>query len=204
MSTLSEQLLTVMAAEAGADGCVMVDRLATATDRSIHKVGNLLHTLTSNGLATMRSPGCYRVTDEGAAYLAGGSDRRLTTGPKAPHGADRSLPDSLTARVWRALRIKQKATVPELMEAIDAEPHQYAQVGRYLKALVDAGLVTRLPRKVRGAGMGNTGYVQHLLPRDPGPLAPVFRAKANTLRCPNTGVVHQLDRGAGDDSGAGS
>ena len=192
MTTLAQSLLTVMAAEAGPDGCVLIQRLAEVTGRSVHKVGNLLETLTGHGLATMRSPGCYRVTEEGAAFLAGRSKVRLTTGPKAAHGADRSSEDSLTARAWRALRIKKKATIPEIMETIAAEPKQYAQVGRYLRALVDAGLVKRLPRKVRGQGMGNNGYVQHLMIEDLGPLAPVWKVKAKTLRDPNTGKVYEL------------
>ena len=195
MTTLAQSLLTAMAAEAGADGCVLIQRLSEVTGRSVHKVGNLLETLTSNGLATMRSPGCYRVTEEGAAFLAGRSKVRLTAGPKAAHGADRSSEDSLTAKAWRALRIKKKATVPEIMETIAAEPHQYAQVGRYLRALVDARVVKRLPRKVRGQGMGNNGYVQHLLITDLGPLAPVWKAKAKALRDPNSGRVLQIGGG---------
>ena len=192
MTTLAQSLLTVMDAEAGPDGCVLIQRLSEATGRSVHKVGNLIETLTSAGLITMKSVGCYRVTEEGHAFLAGRSQVRLTAGPKAPHGAARNSEDSLTARAWRALRIKKKATVPEIMETIAAEPRQYAQVGRYLKALVEAGLVKRLPRKLRGHGMGNNGYVQHLLVEDLGPLAPVWKVKAKTLRDPNGGKLFQL------------
>jgi hypothetical protein len=192
MTTLAQSLLTVMAAEAGPDGCVLIQRLGEVTGRSVHKVGNLLETLTDRGLATMRSAGCYRVTAEGEAFLAGRSQVRLTAGPKAAHGAKRNSEDSLTARAWRALRIKKKATVPEIMETIAADPKQYAQVGRYLRALVDAGLVKRLPRKLRGQGMGNNGYLQHLLVEDLGPLAPVWKVKAKTLRDPNSGKLYEL------------
>jgi predicted transcriptional regulator len=195
MTTLAQSLLTVMAAEAGEDGCVLILRLAEVTGRSVHKVGNLIQTLTSHGLVTMKTLGCYRVTEEGHAFLAGRSQVRLTAGPKAAHGANRNSEDSLTARAWRALRIKKKATIPEIMETIAAEPKQYAQVGRYLRALVDAGLVKRLPRKVRGQGMGNNGYVQHLLITDLGPLAPVWKVKAGILRDPNSGKVVMLGGG---------
>lgn len=196
MATLAEQMLTVMAAEAGEEGCVLIQRLAEVAGCDIDIAGKRIEILLRNGLATMRSVACYRITNEGAAYLSGVSTVRLTAGPKQPHGADRSSESSLTARVWRALRIKEKATIPEIMELIEASPNQYAQVGRYVKVLVDARYLTRLPRRVKGQGMGNNGYALYLLTRDPGPKAPIWKPKAKQLRDPNTGVVFQLGSAA--------
>lgn len=185
MATLAARLLTVMDLEACDEGCVTVDRLSEVTGHTVHRIGSLIHTLSSNGLVTMRSIGCYRITPEGTAYLAGTSSVRLTSGPKGPHGKSRSLDDSLRARVWRALRIRKRSCLPELMEIAGGEPSQYSNVQRYLAALERSGFVITLARRLPGQKLTSNGYKQYLMVRDSGPQAPVLRGRA--MYDPNTG-----------------
>jgi len=78
-------------------------------------------------------------------------------------------------RVWQAMRIKRRFTIPELQAAAGeiGKPVHYVHVHRYLSALRRAGYV-RLVRSYRGR-IGEHAVFQ--LACDSGPLRPLVRQK---------------------------
>lgn len=121
----------------------------------------------------------YRVTPAGAEIVASG--KRITSGPNGPlTGLRKGSQDTFRARLWRALRIQKKATIPQLVEIArakkDAEDVD-SNAFRYLQALTRAGVVAKLPSREKGFAPSSNGFVRWALVRDLGPLAPQAGAK---------------------------
>ena len=67
-------------------------------------------------------------------------------------------------------------------------------IGKYLKALEDARILIRMKRRSDGVDPTSNGHVRWWLPddRDPGPIAPIWRPKKNTVYDPNSGKEVKL------------
>ncbi len=130
-------------------------------------------------------PAFYRVTEKGRAMTTAG--RRVTSGPKGPHTAPRKMQqNTFRARLWKAFRVKRKATIPELVEIAsgggEKNPHNNAQ--QFLRRLVRAGVATMLPLRARGFAPTSNGFGRYALIRDLGPLCP--QIKPGSLFDPNS------------------
>ena len=180
-------------------GCITVDQLAAATGLTNDRITRIVTGLNKGGMLTMVRVGCYRRTAAGDALIASGKVQK--SGPKGAHGKPRKV-GGLKDKLWSALRIKQRATIPQLLEVIDhdiAEPADLAQ--KYLRQLAAAGVTISPRRRVAGEAPTSNGHRQHVLIHNLGPRAPTLRA--GKLWDPNSGkwvaeLLALKDAGAGN------
>jgi hypothetical protein len=106
------------------------------------------------------------------------------------------VPGTLRERVWRALRLRRKASIPDLVMLVaeGGERDIESNIGKYLSALGRAGYLQKLPLRERGTALTSNGYIRWWLVQDTGPLAPVWRVKADTVYDPNTETETPLRR----------
>lgn len=122
-------------------------------------------------------PGCYHLTTLGRTALAEG--RKFASGPKGPTGKVRTRPDGLRDRAWRLLRIRRKASVPEIVGLLldagsDSDDIKRAEnnLSKYLRPLVRAGYLTEMRREAPQSTTSN-GAKRYFLVRDTGLLPPI-------------------------------
>jgi len=101
----------------------------------------------------------------------------------------------MRAKAWRALRIRRKAGVADLLPLVlgpEATPVDEANarrsLDRYLTALAMSGHLTELPRR----GGPNQIGVRWVLTNDTGPCAPAWNKAQRTVTDGNTGEVHSV------------
>jgi hypothetical protein len=154
--------------------CIRIAELSKKTGIEKHSLAKLVATLTRRGLATAPKIGCYRRTPRGDKVIAETTPLRSgptkATGPRAPS-------DGLRARAWRALRMRGKATVPEILEIADAGDGKSPTTNlyRYFGALCRAGILMKLDTREPGAALTSNGFIRWALIRDLGPVAPLMR-----------------------------
>lgn len=143
---------------------------------------------------------CFRCNKNGRAMLKAAEE--LAARPRKPATHRPADPKSLRARIWRALRMMGKTTIPELMAICGTEAEQAApdklrhSVSTYLANLCTGGYLQRLPKRDKSAG-GQRGNVRYfLLPdKNTGPLSPRIGVK---------GAVYDANRGEVTWSPAGA
>ena len=113
-------------------------------------------------------------------------------GPKGPHGKPRVVRGTLREKAWRAMQIKGKFTLADLVRAAlaadGAAKDPRNNLGRYVKALADAGILAEMKRRMAPASPTSNGEKRWVLVRDLGRLAPVMRDKGG-IHDPNSGLV---------------
>lgn len=136
----------------------------------------------------MTVEGLHGTTDAGSQALAGGQE--VVSGPGKGGCAERYA-GSMRARAWRALRIRRKVSLDDLLPLVLAagatkgdEARTRSDLVRYLAALTASGHLVPLPR--RG------GPARWLLSRDTGPCSPAWNRAQGTVTDTNTGEVHQV------------
>jgi hypothetical protein len=156
----------------------------------LYALGNLMQNKLAERSPEPKQPVSYLATDKGFALIASGG--RVTSGPKRPHTGDRKPQvNTLRARLWTALRLKKKATVPELLEIArlpgdgDKETNLARNVQSWMKALVRAGVAAELSVRGQGYAPTSNGFKRFSLISDLGPQAPI--ASAKHLFDPNSG-----------------
>ncbi|MGO4380346.1 hypothetical protein [Pseudoduganella sp. RAF53_2] len=134
-------------------------------------------------------PGCYHLTSLGR--LAQEEGARLTSGPKGPTGIPKIRTNSLRDRAWRLLRIRRKASIPELVSVLLDAGSSQADIDRaennlakYIRPLVRAGYLTELRREAPQSLTSN-GAKRFLLVRDTGEIAPIPQPAQKTVYDPN-------------------
>ena len=163
--------------------------LAGAVDRSTKKTQESLARLIRRDLVERVDRGLYRIAAAGepeTVTLCGGRSGVM----RRPRD-----PDSLRARAWRVLRMRQgKASIPDLVRLAanpgDSNPTQ--NLAHYFRFLERAGILKRLPRRATGSNLTSSGHIVWLLVRDPGPLAPVARIRHAVIHDPNSGKDHPI------------
>lgn len=167
-------------------GCVKHAHIVKHTSLTGRQVANACAKLEKHRYLTRElysddtvKPGCYKLTALGLVALAEGA--KLTSGPMAPHGKPKIAENSQRERAWRALRIRRKASVPELIGLLfDADCDQDAKgratnnLQKYLRLLCRAGYVTEMRREAPES-LNSNGAKRYFLMRDTGPLPPVPR-----------------------------
>lgn len=203
-ATETSRMATVLAALDPAR-CLTAEELATAVAEVNSKltqkdVVRTIGRLISTGHAERAERGCYLLTETGAAALASGE--AFKSGPKGKLTGILRRPkrNTMRDRLWAALRIRCKGSIPELMELAgkgdgDAKTPDNAQ--RYLAALAKAGIVRELSRRQAGTSITSNGFKRWHLVNDLGPDAPVVRRKGNELYDPNGQKAYDLTKGAG-------
>ena len=101
----------------------------------------------------------------------------------------RTVTTGLRQRAWWILRNRKSTTLPELLSTI-ADGHEKdaeSNVGRYLRALVKAGILSVAKDRVPGGAMTSNGYKRYCLVVDCGEDAPVWRASRGEVYVPAWG-----------------
>lgn len=158
-------------------------------------LSNFLTRLVARGLVARVGFGQYALTEAGQE--AHREQVVIGAGPwRGERKAVRERPRrSLRERAWQMLRRVRKASLPELLELLDAPDAEHG-LSRYLRALAAGGYLRRLPVRLPGTHPNSRGRVRWLLVLDTGPKAPVWRQTRNELHDPNTGDVRPLNPSA--------
>jgi len=100
-------------------------------------------------------------------------------GPKGPHGKPHVARGTLREKAWRAMQIKGKFTLSDLIRIAvgetDAAKDPRNNIGRYVKALTVAGVLIEMQRRAVPTSLTSNGEKRWMLVRDLGRLAPVAR-----------------------------
>jgi hypothetical protein len=189
MAWIAEQLLKVIGSHAP-DECITGEKLIELTKLKDRQVENATRKLHKHGLITLTAPGCYRLTSAGKETLAT-ENVQLRSGPRGSYQKVRIHKNSLRLRVWRAIRIRKKFSIPEIepLVAQGDEKNVRSNIGKYLKVLEDAGYLVKMKKREAGSAPTSNGFVRWWLPDDKntGPLAPIWRIEKGTVFDPNTG-----------------
>lgn len=191
----SETILTAIALNQGLMECVREESLVEITKLTPLQVEQACYKLRKHGLLERSDKGCHTITEAGRAAIAQAVDIKLRSGPKQ-WTAPKVNKNSLRIKVWRAIRIRGKFSIPELtmLVAEGGEKNIVSNIGKYLRALEKAGYIVKLPKREKGTSLTSNGHIRYwLLPeRDSGPQAPVWRVKKETVYDPNTELEHAL------------
>lgn len=194
MAWIAEQLLTAIGRAAPRD-CITEAAVLLITGLTPRQIEQGILKLRKHGLVEKVEPGCHKLTDAGRAAVQSGA--RLRSGPRGNGQPGKRIhKDSLRIRVWRAIRIRRKFSIPDLVSLVaeGGEKDIESNIRKYLSALTRAGILTELPRREAGTALTSNGYKRWWLTdgKDSGPLAPVWRQGANTVYDPNTEIEAAL------------
>lgn len=188
----------ILGAIGAADDCVTVAEIAAATEVGRRQVARSCGLLLRRGLVARKRRGRYALTEAGRAALEAGA--KLRSGPKGAHeGRPSPRSGTFRERLWRALRLLEKATVPELVtlaaKGDERDPVNSAQ--RFLRVLDRAGYVVPLKRRAPGTAPTSNGHKRWVLVKNTGPLAPVHRQSRKAVFDPNTGQTISIEESHG-------
>jgi hypothetical protein len=195
MTWTAEELLKIIF-EASPQDCITEQRLVEMTGKQPINVEMAVLRLRKHGLVERTGQDCHKLTDAGRAAAKAGM--QIRSGPKAKWTAPKINRETLRVRVWRAIRIRRKFSIPdlEMLVAEGGEKDIACNIRKYLNALERAGYLTRLKVRQRGTSLTSNGYVRWWLmdQMDTGPLAPVWRHKSETVYDPNNETEISIGR----------
>lgn len=181
--------------EAGA--CITEADLMAALDMTAHQVDQACLKLRKHGFLEKSDQGCHTITEAGAVAIA--NNHVLRSGPNGMHTGKRKLNrNTLRIKVWRAIRIRNKFSIPELVMLV-AEGNEKDitnNVGKYIRTLRKAGYLAELAKRENGSAITSNGHKRYwLIPKmDTGPEAPVWRVSKETVYDPNTALEHSISK----------
>lgn len=142
--------------------------------------------LVARGYLCRLRTGLYQITADGRAALTLGVT--ITSGPPGPRNRARLVCDTLRVRAWRAMRVRRRFTIGELVaDAEGGERQPHGSISKYVAALKAAGYLRELPNRLPGTAPTSNGFKRFILVTDTGPRAPVYRPAPRLLHDPNTG-----------------
>lgn len=200
MAWTSEAILTAISGSKKTE-CITTELLIAATGLKERQITDACFKLCSHQLLEKTARGCYRLTAAGKLALASGK-ATLRSGPKSePQSGRRQVTNTLRERIWRAIRIRKKFTVPDIISLVVQGSERgdvTSNVQKYIKALNRAGYLVLLPRREPCVSPRSPGFKRWWLPDDKntGPQAPVWRTARNSIYDPNTETDLQLNGGA--------
>jgi hypothetical protein len=188
MAWIAEQVLTAIR-DSGMRECITEERLLELTDLTKRQVQQSCRLLRGSSLLEKTGEGCHTITKAGLEALKAGA--RYRSGPKdGKQTGKRVWKDTVRIRIWRAIRIRRKFTVPEIITLVadDARGDMTSNVQKYVRALAKAGYLIELPRREQGTAITSNGYKRWWLTddKDTGPEAPIWRLEKGTVFDPNT------------------
>jgi hypothetical protein len=142
--------------------------------------------LLRRGYIASRVDGKFWPTDAGRELVEEG--RKIVSGRQAGTQGRRLVRQSLREKVWRAMVMLRKATIPELVSYVSVGGERDAEnnILKYLRALEKAGYVVRDARRVPGTSPTSPGFVRWVLIEKTGPVAPAYSESKKHLYDPNT------------------
>ena len=188
MAWIAEQVLTAIR-DSGMRECITEDRLLELTALSKRQVQQSCRLLRGSGLLEKTDEGCHTITKAGIEALESGA--RYRSGPKdKQHNGKRVWKNTARIRIWRAIRLRRKFSVPEIIALVADETSgdMTSNVQKYVRALAKAGYLIALPKREAGTSLTSNGYKRWWLPdeKDSGPEAPIWRMERGTVYDPNT------------------
>lgn len=192
MTWTSQKILAAVKLLACDKGCVKLAAIVKHSGLKNRQVADACATLVKHDYLVRQhysdgavKPGCFVITKLGLAALDQGA--RLTSGPKGPTGRPNPRANSLRERAWRSLRIRRKASIPELVgllldagtPAADVERAEN-NLHKYIRPLVCAGYLVEMRREAPQSLTSN-GAKRYLLVRDTGPLPPLHQPSTQTV-----------------------
>lgn len=179
--------------------CLTTDTLAANLDMERKDVARAMGKLIGRGYAERKEVGCYQLTAEGEAFRASGKEFKPGAYKRtAKHWRPRA--NSLRDRLWSALRVKQKASIPELIELAARDDKERTTAARnsawrYIDALTKVGILRELPRREPGTALTSNGFKRWQLVNDLGPTAPQLRKNSTEVYDPNGDKAYPLTKG---------
>jgi len=186
MAWIAEQLLTAIAQHSPTE-CVTEARMCEITGLKPLQVERATLKLRKHELLVKTDMGCLQLTDAGREAAAAG--KTLRSGPRE-WTAPKVNKESLRIRVWRAIRIRRKFSIPdlEMLVAQGGEKDIASNIGKYVRALEKSGYLMKMAKREAGTALTSNGFIRYWLSddKDTGPLAPVWRKGKGTIYDPNT------------------
>jgi predicted transcriptional regulator len=188
MITTSQQVLAVLSQRIG---IFENQEIEEATNLDHEQVKTAIRTLVRRGFAERRGDLRVKATMAGLVFLEGG--KKITSGPKGPRAMDNDG-TSLRSRLWKAIRLAQKASASDLLElaARGSEGNAAQNAKEYMRALEKSGHLMRLSRRAPSEWPVTTGESRYCLVLNTGPLAPQFNRRQMRVFDPNTGKTYDL------------
>ncbi|ADE10435.1 hypothetical protein [Sideroxydans lithotrophicus] len=189
MAWIAEQVLTAIK-DSDMRECITEERLVDLTQLTKRKVQESCRKLCHSGLLEKTGQGCHTITKAGLEALKAGAQYR--SGPKdKQQNGKRVWKNTTRIRIWRAIRLRRKFTVPEIITLVaddDARGDITSNVQKYVRALAAAGYLIELPKREQGTSLTSNGYKRWWLTdeKDSGPDAPIWRIGRGTVYDPNT------------------
>lgn len=151
--------------------------------------------LRKHELIALTEKGCLRLTAAGRAAAAEG--QTLRSGPRGMETGVRKRAETMRDRAWRAMRIRRKFGIADLvmLTALGGERDPESNMLKYIKALVQVGILVELPRREAPLNTTSNGCKRWWLrdEADTGPLAPIVRTgRRNEVFDPNTETAHAM------------
>ncbi|OGS90823.1 MAG: hypothetical protein A2Z95_06035 [Gallionellales bacterium GWA2_60_18] len=186
MAWNGEKLLTAIG-QSNPRHCITEAHLVELTGLAARQVKQSASTLIGHGLMEKTVRGCLRLTSAGRHAVESGASIH----PR------RALKDTLRVRVWRAVRLRRKFTVPDIIGLVaddTARGDITSNVQKYICALAKAGYLIELPKREACISPTSPGFKRWWLQdiRDTGPLAPVLYLEKKRVYDPNTDETHDI------------
>jgi len=174
--------------------CLTIDELDVLVGLPRKEIVKSTSRLMSRGLLERVERGCYQLTAAGIESRKTGE--ALTSGPISPATTkSRKKKPNLRTRLWRAMCVKQKFTINDLVaicaKGPEKNPHENAR--KYLRALEQAGYLRTLPKQ-HGQALTSNGFKRFQLMRQTGPQAPEVKHGGEHVFDPNTGEFHDCTK----------
>ncbi len=123
-----------------------------------------------------------------------------TTSPRK----QRVVHGTLRQKAWRAMQIKGKFTLSDLVRNVvtpaDKAKNPRNNLGRYVAGLTRVGILIELKRRAAPTSLTSNGEKRWTLVRDLGRQAPVMRKDGSSVFDPNSGQhLHVRNEEGGDD-----
>lgn len=183
MMTFTEQLLDALPPPGDP---VTIGTLAAQLNEDSKRIVRSMDVLRRRGLVERLNTGLYKLTTAGEETRAEGI--KLKSGPRKPHGAVARKPAPFREALWRALRMLEATSVPDLLSLMPQEVHgrcPESNAHNYLRRLKDAGYVIELPMREAGTAITSNGFKRYRLLKNTGPKAPFWSPKHRKLIDPN-------------------
>ncbi len=174
--------------QALADGsCQTIDQLEVRLDLTRRQVSNAAACLLRRDYLMRMGTGCYQLTEAGQAAVASGEV--IKSGPRGPRDTVHKVANTFRERAWRSMRMRHWFTIPDLIvdAAREDDGNPVDNLHRYLRALRGAGYVRVAARRVKGTATTSNGFMQFVLAKNTGPLAPIVRSKVAAIYDQNLG-----------------
>lgn len=193
MVWIAEHILTAINHAKPRD-CFTAKDVELATGMTAQQVESALAKLKKHNLVEQTQPGCLRLTDAGKAAAEGGAT--LRSGPRGQQPGARVKRGGLRARAWRAMRIRHKFAIADLLmlSAEGGESNPESNLLKYIKALTRAGILIELKHREAALNPTSNGCKRWMLPDEgnTGPVAPTISVKRSAVYDPNTETYHDM------------